>query len=579
MSLFRSRLKSECDRVREAASATLGLRPYDVQIRGGLEMHRGRIIEMATGEGKTLTALLPAYLQAIQGRPVLIATANDYLAQRDADLMRAAYLALGLSVGCVQSGQSRPDRAAAYGCDVTYGTAREFGFDFLRDRLESRRRHNSRLAMLASGPIRVQRDSGFLLLDEADSLLIDEARTPLILSGSLDRADAAQEACYLWAAEVAPELREGSHFQRDRFSTWPALTRAGRAQVRGWTMPSTMASLGLTEIHHALERALYVAHRFQRDRHYVVRDGHVQIVDEYTGRIQPGRTWNDGLHQAIEARERVPLTVETGHLARITMQEFVCRFPHIAGMTGTAREAAREFRSSYGVGVVPIPTHRPLRRERWTNAVFTTREEKEQAIVAEALQMRERCRAVLIGTPTIAASQRLSDHFASQDVEHVVLNALNPEVEAEIVAQAGAAGRVTIATNMAGRGTDIHLSTEVHQAGGLHVIATELHSAARIDRQLEGRCGRQGDPGTYRQFLSTEDEILTTAFGHVEADRIGRTLAHAADATRIASQLRSAQRHVEAEHHQQRQDLMQFDRELVRATEALGLDPVLDAIG
>jgi preprotein translocase subunit SecA len=573
-----SKWSIESNRVRQAAAETIGLRPYDVQIRGGLAMRRGRIVEMATGEGKTLTAILPAYLHASEGRPVLVATANDYLARRDADLMQPAYRALGLSVGCVQSGQSREDRGRAYACDVTYGTAREFGFDFLRDHLEARRRQDTRLALLARGPVKVQRDPGFLLLDEADSLLIDEARTPLILSGSLDRADAAHEACYRWAADAADGFREASHYQRDRFSGWPALTTDGRGRIRTLAMPPEMAALDLTEIHHFLERALYVQHRFARDRHYVIRDQKVLIVDEYTGRIQPGRTWNDGLHQAIEARERLPLTIETGHLARVTMQEFVARFPHIAGMTGTATEAAREFRSVYGVRVERIPTHRPLQRVRWNDAVFLSRAEKERAVANETQRVLEQGRAVLIGTPTIAASQRLSERLTGTGIEHVVLNALNLEQEAGIVAEAGTAGRVTIATNMAGRGTDIHLAPEVQSAGGLHVIATELHTASRIDRQLAGRCGRQGDPGTYRQFLSIDDEILDAAHGERGAEQLRRSFGRTEDVTGIVTLLRKAQRTVEAEHFRQRQELMQFDRELERATEALGLDPVLDAV-
>lgn len=573
-----NQLSTECERVRQAAAQALGMRHYDVQVHGGLAMHRECIVEMATGEGKTLTATITAYLQALAGRPVLIATANDYLAHRDAETMRPLFQVLGLTCGCIQSGQPREARRAAYACDVTYGTAKEFGFDYLRDHLEARRRQDARLAMFAAGPVRVQRDSGMLLLDEADSLLIDEARTPLILSGHLDRADAAHEACYLWAAQAAAEFDEGTHYQRDRFAGWPALTTAGRAKVRSLDLPPEVGPLGLTDIHHFLERALFVAHRYERDRHYVVREGQVQIVDEYTGRIQPGRTWNDGLHQAIEAREGVPLTIETGHLARVTMQEFVARFPHVAGMTGTALEAAREFRSVYGVGVRRMPPHRPLRRERWPEAVFVTRDEKSKAIVEETRQMLSRGRPVLIGTPTIAASQALAAAFQTRGIEHVVLNALNPEAEAEVVAQAGTSGRVTIATNMAGRGTDIRLSPEALAAGGLHVIATELHTAARIDRQLEGRCGRQGDPGTYRQYLSLDDDLLEAAYGTAEALHMRRKFAVAADANTISGVLRQAQRRMEREHFRQRQELMQFDRELNRATEALGLDPVLDAV-
>lgn len=540
-------------------------------------MQGGCVVEMQTGEGKTLTATIPAALHAWDGRPVLIATANDYLARRDAQWMGPVYEALGLTVGCLQTGQSREERRRAYACHIVYGTAREFGFDYLRDRLEARRRGDPRAALLAVGPLRVQSDPGFLLVDEADSLLIDEARTPLILSGFRDRADAAHEACYRWAAAAAVELREGVHYLRDRFNGWPALLREGRARLRRLPMPPAMASLTLTDVQHFVERAVFVNHRYQRDRHYVVRDGRVQIVDEFTGRLQPGRTWNDGVHQAIEAREGLPLTVETGHLARVTMQEFVQRFPCVAGMTGTAREAARELRTVYGLRVRTMPPHRPLRRVRWPEAVFVTRQEKHAAIVREIQQVRSQGRPVLVGTPTITASQELSQRLAAAGIEHVVLNALNPEDEAGIVAQAGQPRRVTVATNMAGRGTDIRLHEAVRQAGGLHVIATELHAAARIDRQLEGRCGRQGDPGSYRQFLSLDDEILTTAFGEDEARRLRERFA-SAPAPRAIALLRRAQRRIEQEHFRQRQELMRFDRELQRATAALGLDPVLDAV-
>lgn len=542
-------------------------------------MSAGRIVEMQTGEGKTLTATIPAALHAWEGRPVLIATANDYLARRDAESLRPVYAALGLSVGCIQSGQSREERQSAYARHITYGTAREFGFDFLRDRLEERRREDPRTALFASGPRRVQRDPACLILDEADSLLIDEARTPLILSGTLDRADAAHEAGYRWAAASAPVLHEEDDYRRDPLSGWPGLTTAGRARVRTLAMPAAMASLTLTDVHHFLERALFVNARYQRDRHYVVREGQVQIVDEFTGRIQTGRTWNDGIHQAVEAREGVPLTIETGHLARVTMQEFVRRFPVVAGMTGTAREAAAEFRTAYGLQVRTIPPHRRLRRRRWPDAVFADKARKYAAVAREIAEVRDAGRAVLVGTPTIAASQALADVLSGAGIEHVVLSALNPEEEAGIVALAGQSGRVTVATNMAGRGTDIRLQESVRDAGGLHVIATELHAARRIDRQLEGRCGRQGDPGTYRQFLSLEDDLLTAAFGEEAAERLRSKHTESVNAGGVIALLRRAQRRIEREHRLQRQELLQFDRELHRATQALGLDPVLDAVG
>ena len=575
MPFWNRRWRGECQRIRDAAMQSIGLSHFPSQIRGGWTMFQGRIAEMGTGEGKTLTATVPAALHALAGRPVMIATANDYLAHRDSELMRPVFEALGLSVGCIQSGQPRDDRGRAYGCDITYGTAKEFGFDCLRDHLETRRRSGPRGLLTATGPARVQREPGFLLLDEIDSLLIDEARTPLILSGPTGAADAAHAAAYGWAARFAGDLLLARDYIFDRNSGWPALTPEGRARVRRQEMPAAMTPLNLTEVHHFLERALHVQSRFQRDRHYVVRDGKVQIVDEFTGRIQPGRSWNDGIHQAVEAREGLTLTVETGRLARITLQEYVRDFPFVAGMTGTAREAAREFRSVYGLPVRAIPPHRPLRRRRLPDEVFRTHEEKWEAIVRETLTVLQAGRAVLVGAPTIAASQSISTALEQAGIPHRVLNALNPEAEAEVVAQAGQPQCVTVATNMAGRGTDIRLADSVRDAGGLHVVGTELHAAARIDRQLEGRCGRQGDPGTFRQYLALDDEILHVAYGTERAERWRRG---GFDPHRAAALLRRAQRSVEQEHFLQRADLLQFDRDLNRATRALGLDPVLDAI-
>jgi preprotein translocase subunit SecA len=574
----RSEQSQQIDAVREAAERTLGLRPYDVQIRGGLVISGGGIAEMQTGEGKTLTAVLPVFQQVAQGRHVLVATANDYLAARDAEKLRPVYEALGLRAGCVQSGQSREERRLAYQCDVTYGTAKEFGFDYLRDRLEARRRSDSRAALLATGPARVQREPGFLLLDEIDSLLIDEARTPLIISGPVDSADAAHAACFRWSHERTAEFALNRDYILGHDTGWPALLPAGRARFRRLEMPDELASLNLTELHHFLERALYVNHRFERDRHYVVQEGEIRIVDEYTGRIQPGRTWNDGIHQAIEAREGVKLSVETGHLARVTMQDFVRRFPLVGGMTGTAREAAREFRRVYRLRVHTIPTHRPVARFILPDAVFAKRAEKSAAIVAEAAGALTAGRSVLVGTPTISASVSLAEQFRAAGHVPVILNALQAEEEAEIIAHAGERGHLTIATNMAGRGTDILLGDDVRAAGGLHVIGTELHTAARIDRQLAGRCGRQGDPGSFRQFLSLDDSILDVTWGEEEAARIRTREQRSFNPSRAAERLRAAQRRTEREHERQRESLLGYNRELQRATAALGLDPVLDAV-
>ncbi len=576
---FRARSSpSDLKRIQAALTRALGMTFHPVQLQGGTSLTRGSIVEMETGEGKTLTAIIPAALAAMEGQDVLIATANDYLAQRDSRWTEPVFQELGLRVGCVLADQSRTERAAAYHCDITYGTARQFGFDFLQDHLERRRRTSEHSPVTTRGPVQVQRAPAVLIVDEADSLLIDEARTPLLISGPTGVADQAHEACYRWAARFVPSLIEGTDYLRSRDSGWPALMPFGRQRIRHERMPEEIASLSMTEIHHFIERALFVNHRYHPDQHYIVQDGEIRIVDEYTGRIQKGRKWNDGIHQAIEARESLPLTPETGHLARITMQEFVRRFPQLSGMTGTAREAAHEFRTVYGLPVKRIPTHLPSRRERYPDAVFATAEEKWDAIIHEALGAIQNGRAVLIGTPSVATSMALSERAQQAGIPHQVLNALNPEKEADIIAQAGQPQRVTIATNMAGRGTDIVLADSVREAGGLHVIATELHSAARIDRQLTGRCGRQGDPGSYRQFLSLEDEILTLAFGESRAKVLREKGLASPRPQRWIALLKKAQARIEREHLHQRWELMKQDEQLRKATQSLGLDVVLDAV-
>ena len=569
------RISSSIDDVRLHAQQTLGLSPHDVQIQGGLVIERGGIAEMETGEGKTLTAVLPAILHARAGRPVLIATANDYLAQRDADSLKPLYEALGHSVAAIQAGQSRIEKQQLYAADIVYGTARSFGFDYLRDRLETRRRQEGRVVVSSSMPARVQRDPGFLLVDEADSLLIDEARTPLIISGPQGEESTAELAAYCWAAEAVTQLKiERDYVLSDQFHH-PALTPRGRQWLRGATLPKEAAPLTLTSLQHFLERALLVNHRFHRDRHYVVREGKVQLVDEYTGRIQEGRTISDGLHQAIEARETVPITPENGALARITLQQYIRQFPCLGGMTGTAREASREFRTVYGLSTTTVSTHRPLQRRQWADRLFPTRDEKLQAIVAEAVEVCASGRAVLIGCPTIARSNELAERLSELDVDYRLLNALNPEAEAEVIAAAGEPGRITIATNMAGRGTDIRLEESVSKAGGLHVIGSELHSSARIDRQLFGRCGRQGDPGTYRQYACGEDEILVQATQLAGRNWLGRNRHFAAN---TMTQLRRAQQVVEHAHSVQRQELEDTEQRRRTTALSLGLDPILDAI-
>ncbi|MBI3861436.1 MAG: preprotein translocase subunit SecA [Planctomycetia bacterium] len=592
--------------VREAARRTIGLRHYDVQILGGLALFNGGIAEMQTGEGKTLVATLPLALRALGRKGALLATANDYLAARDAEWMGPVYRQLGLTVGVVTAGVPRDKRREAYACDITYGTAREFGFDFLRDRLAQRESGESPLAWLGgwtpaesdagggdaeqslvgsrhSTANTVQRPPHFILVDEADSLLIDEARTPLILSGGAPETAPVTAAGCRWGALIADQFVEREHFEFNEERLRLALTAAGRDKLRSIPAPRELDGLKMFALYEFVERAILVTHKFHRDRQYVVRDGEVVIVDEFTGRISEGRRWQAGIHQAIEAREGVKITHETQAMARITVQDFFLRFPHLAGMTGTALPAARELKQLYRLRVVPIPTHRPSRRERLPDRVFESADDKWGAVVAEAAALQARGRPLLIGTRSIELSEHLSRLLTRAGVEHAVLNARDPAGEAEIVAHAGTIGKVTVATNMAGRGTDIELGDGVAELGGLCVIGTEMHDSARIDRQLAGRCGRQGDPGSFQQFLSLEDDLLRTAFGEESAVALAAREAAAlrsdpkGAAPRIARHFAKAQRLVERRQRRDRVQLQHYEARRHRMHREMGQDPYLDS--
>ncbi len=494
--------------VRISAQRTVGMRHFDVQILGGMALFHGAIAEMDTGEGKTLTATLPMYLHALRGKGAHLATVNDYLAARDAQLMGPVYQLLGLSVGVVQTDMSRPQRRTAYASDITYGTAKEFGFDFLRDRLVIRRLKQERLDFLDSlssnratgGERPVQRDAYFALVDEADSILIDEARTPLIISAIGDKHEASIRATYAWAAEHSPQFEEDEDYEYDHEKKKVELTVKGRQRVRSLDQPPEMDGVGLIDAYEFIERGIKVRRDFLRDQHYVVSDkGEIVIVDEFTGRLAEGRKWRDGIHQAIEAKETIEITVDTGQAARITIQDLFLRYQFLAGMTGTALTSAREFRKIYKTLVVRIPTNRPARRTHLLDRVFPTGDSKWREIVQQIVELHRQSRPVLVGTRTIEKSELLSQMLTDQGISHEVLNARHIAREAEIVAQAGQPGRVTVATNMAGRGTDIKLGQGVADLGGLHVIVTEIHDSARIDRQLAGRSGRQGDPGSVQR--------------------------------------------------------------------------------
>jgi preprotein translocase subunit SecA len=574
--------------VREAGRRKLGMRHFDVQMLGGAAVHHRSIAEMQTGEGKTLTATLPIYLAALEGKGAHLATVNDYLAKRDADGMRPLYEALGMTIGVIQGQQPQNDRRKAYACDVTYGTANEMGFDFLRDRLLKRRideGHRDLFGEMLGGDVvasekPVQRDLHYMLVDEADSILIDEARTPLIISALPGEDEKIAAEAYSWAAEMAPRFIEDEHYEYDHKEKRVDLTLEGRRLVRELPKPGATDKLPLSTIYEYLERSVKVGREMILDRHYVVRDGEIVIVDEFTGRLAEGRKWRAGIHQAIEAKEGVEVTFETNQAARITIQDLFLRYNRLTGMTGTASSSAPELRKIYKVHVVPIPTNRPPIRKQLPTMVFGNAEAKWLAIVDDVVAEHEKGRPVLVGTRSIDKSEIVSRLLEARGIEHTVLNARHVAREAEIVAGAGQSGKIMVATNMAGRGTDIKLGPGVHELGGMHVVCTEFHESQRIDRQLIGRCGRQGDPGTYRQFLSLDDEILLMGFG---AKRYKSLVATGAKATGplqgYESLFRRAQARVERTHFRDRKIMLYFEKERQKMQRQMSQDPYLDTAG
>jgi preprotein translocase subunit SecA len=504
--------------IREVSGRTIGQRHYDVQILGGWVLLNGLVAEMETGEGKTLTATLPAATAALAGVPVHVITVNDYLTARDAEWMRPVYEKLGLTVDVIVHGKDPGARRAAYGRDITYCTNKELTFDYLRDRI-ALGRNESRIQLaiekLSGQGARAKqlnlRGLFYAIVDEADSVLVDEARTPLIISGAGPAGP--EREMYETALELAARLAEGVDFRLDARERQLELTDKGLDRLAEWAPELPPLFQGERRREELVRQALVATHLFQRDTHYLVRDKKVQIIDEYTGRILADRTWEQGLHQMVETKEGCPLSNQQTSVARITYQRFFRRYLWLAGMTGTAKEVAGELWSVYGLPVVRVPTHRPVRRRNSGDRVFGTEAEKWEAIVQRVANLHAIGRPVLIGTRSVAASEKLSAMLRDAGIEHQLLNARQDKQEAEIVAQAGQLGRVTVATNMAGRGTDIKLGEGVQELGGLHVIATELHESARIDRQLFGRCGRQGDPGTVEAIVSLEDELIRVYLG------------------------------------------------------------------
>jgi preprotein translocase subunit SecA len=571
--------------VREAARRRMNMRHYDVQILGGVSLFHGCIAEMQTGEGKTLTATLPLALHSLQGKGAHLATVNDYLAQRDADWMRPLYESLGLRVGVVLTDNSQDDRRRAYGADITYGTAKEFGFDFLRDRLLMRAQGRAVDDFLGAGSHQrwtskgdqpVQRGMHFVLVDEADSILIDEARTPLIIGSLGDEAREAVIASYRWAAEHAGGFVYKDDFTIEEDNRKHELTARGRQRVRALPRPDSIRLVPLVDLYEYIERAIKVHRDYHLDRQYVVRDGEIVIVDEFTGRLAEGRKWRDGIHQAVEAKAGVEVTVPTGQAARITVQDLFLRYKHLAGMTGTAATSARELRRIYKTPVVQVPTNRPPNRKRLPDIVCSDMMDKFQRIVEEVQSVHDLGRPVLIGTRSIDKSTILAGLLEKRGMTVQVLNANEIEREAEIVALAGLRGQITVATNMAGRGTDIKLEDDVRTLGGIMVICTELHDAARIDRQLIGRCGRQGDPGSFRQYLGMDDEILRNSYGLKASEKYKEMGKQGRFSNALASVFRRAQRKVERKHFRDRMALMYHEKERTRIQREMGLDPYLD---
>src|SRR5215831_3043800 len=556
---------------REASVRAVGMRPFDVQLVGGIVLHDGKIAEMKTGEGKTLVASLPLVLNALLGRGAHLVTVNDYLARRDAGWMAPVYHALGLTTGVVVGDPTQPDgsfivdpehldethpdsrlqhlrpvaRAEAYRCDITYGTNAQFGFDYLRDN------------MAKDLGQRVQRDLYFAIVDEVDSILIDEARTPHIISGP------AQESTekYVEYSRYAARLEKDVDYIVEEKYKSASLTEEGIAKMQRMAGIRNIYDLEHVVEAHQINQALKARALFHRDTHYLVRNGEAIIIDEFTGRTMPGRRWSDGLHQAVEAKEGLKVQQETKTLATITLQNYFRLYEKLAGMTGTAVTEAEEFHKIYGLEVVEIPTHRPMRRDDSPDVIYKTKQSKFGAVIDEIVEMHRQGRPVLVGTVSVEKSERLARLLEKRGIRHNVLNAKQHEREAAIVVEAGQEGAVTIATNMAGRGTDIVLGDGVAGRGGLHIIGTERHESRRIDNQLRGRAGRQGDPGSSRFYISLEDDLMRI-FGPA-ADRIGslmdRLEVEPIEHKWVAGSIENAQKKVEGMNFDTRKHVVEYD--------------------
>ncbi len=542
--------------VREASKRVLGMRHFDVQLIGGITLHRGNIAEMRTGEGKTLVATLPVYLNALTGKGVHVVTVNDYLAKRDSEWMGKLYRFLGLSVGLIVAGLDYGQRKAAYGSDITYGTNNEFGFDYLRDN------------MVVHAEQMVQRPLNYAIVDEVDSILIDEARTPLIISGPGERSTDS----YYTLAKIVPKLVKDEDYTIDEKQKTIAPTESGISKVEKMLKIENLYDSSNLELNHLLIASLRAYAMMHRDKDYVVKDGQVVIVDEFTGRLMFGRRYSDGLHQAIEAKEGLKVERESQTLASITFQNYFRMYEKLAGMTGTAKTEEQEFNNIYGLEVYEIPSNKPLARKDLPDLIFKTKAAKYRAAVKDVVARHAKGQPILVGTTSITQSEELSDMLTKAGVPHNVLNAKHHEKEAEIVANAGQRGMVTIATNMAGRGTDISLGEGVPELGGLHILGTERHESRRIDNQLRGRAGRQGDPGSTQFFLSLEDDLMRI-FGADNIsgmmDKLGMEEDEPIEHSLITKSIERAQKKVENHNFNIRKYILEYDDVMNQQREVL----------
>ncbi|WP_195237162.1 preprotein translocase subunit SecA [Romboutsia sp. 1001285H_161024_C4] len=537
---------------REASKRVLGMRQYRVQLIGGIVLHQGKIAEMRTGEGKTLVAVAPVYLNALEGKGVHVITVNDYLAKRDKEIMQPVYEFLGMSVGVILANQDPSERKAQYNCDITYGTNNEYGFDYLRDN------------MVTNNEEKVQRELNFTIIDEVDSILIDEARTPLIISGTGDESNKLYELANAFVKTLIEE-----DYEIEEKDNTISLSDSGMTKAEKFFGIENLTNIENIEIYHHINQALRAHKLMDKDVDYVVRDNEIMIVDEFTGRIMDGRRYSEGLHQAIEAKEGVEIKRESKTLATVTFQNFFRMYKKLSGMTGTAKTEEGEFESTYNMNVVTIPTNKPILRADLNDLVFKTEEDKYNAVVNEIERIHKTGQPVLVGTVSIDKSEYLSSLLKKKGIKHEVLNAKNHEKEAEIVKNAGKLNAVTIATNMAGRGTDISLGAEdkeeevkVKELGGLYVIGTERHETRRIDNQLRGRSGRQGDPGTSRFFVSLEDEVIKL-YGGRSIEKIAKKITPNKDGSlegkSLSKAVERAQRGIEGKNFEIRKNVIKYD--------------------